>query len=376
MSENPLCVQNLCSEKAHCPNDPALDLWIDRDLLLQGSCALYPERVLNQGAARAIWGCVALSCMSFPLRAETLEPSPLTVSFEGPEICGPPTRLEEETRALLGIVAETADVKVVAHAEQTEAGQYRVDLEFKGAVTGSRRLESKKCAEAVQAAAVILALAIQPDALSAGSATPPPTAPSEEPKDPAPLPNSEPERLPTRTRLLPFLGVQARVSGGVSPALSWGPLISVGIDYGRLRILAQGYSERSERKSLGEVGEVQFQGHGGGLDACGAFYRTTALTARGCAGLTLSRVLADPTGLENATQKSALLVVPEAGLGIGVRLHRRLDLSLCGDVLIPTTNPTFSVGVDGTSSTVHRVSLGGAGALGLTFNLDPRDPEP
>lgn len=84
-----------------------------------------------------------------PANSQPSVPRPLSVDFHGPPECGAEARLEQETRALLGDVAETANVRVTARAERTEAGEFQVYLEFSGSVLGKRKLESAECREAI-----------------------------------------------------------------------------------------------------------------------------------------------------------------------------------------------------------------------------------
>lgn len=293
--------------------------------------------------------------------------SSLRIAWQGPEECGEPTDLEDETRRLLGKSADAAGVAVSGSARRLSDGRYRVELHLTGAVTGVRNLESSECREAIQAAAVVLALAINSEALLAGEGRE-----SEEPQPPkepevVPSPPEEPAASPPpapRVRLI--LAVAARLSGGIAPFPQLGGRFSLGADYLGFRAVLKGIVEPQRRHTLQPTGSYSLSTLGGALDLCAPAFETMLLVSRICGGLSGTQITASPEGLTPNRKRRAFVLAPTIGGEVAVLLGENVALIGGGGFQIPTTYPAFTVdGPEPEVTTAHTVSLGGYGELGV-----------
>lgn len=298
-------------------------------------------------------------------------PAPLSVTWSGPEECGPETALERETRRLLGKLAETASVEVEARAARIEEDRYRVELVLQGAVSGTRSFESTDCREAIQAAAVVLALAINPDALLAPpkeeEVQPEPPEPSSPP--PAPSELSEAHAAPSMSRYRGYSQVSARMSGGVAPFPAWGAEFSLGLERDWVRVALGAFLAPSAGQELSPTGQASFLAYGTGIDVCLRGLEAAPLTLRGCAGLWFSWVRASASGLIGAEDQQAFLYTPRAELQADLRLHPHVSLLVAGGAQLPTTSVQFQVEDEEGPTTVHDVALGGLARLGFEFRF-------
>lgn len=289
--------------------------------------------------------------------------SPLRIQWEGPRACGKDTALEEEARRLLGDLANTAGVLVRGSAKRLEDGRYRVELHLYGAVRGERNLESTACPEAVQAAGVVLALAINSEALLTDEpqeAEPPLAAPPVEPVE---------ETVPEpRRKLVFFTGIAARLSGGVVPFPHVGAEVKLGVDLAPLRMFASGFIEPTTEHSLEPTGRYALRSRGGSIGVCGLVFGSKNVSPRFCGGLFLTDLRVSPSGLEPNRRQRALLFSATLGAELALHLNPHVSAVIGGHAQIPTTRPTFTVdGPDDRVTVAHQVSPGGVFHLGCDF---------
>lgn len=298
---------------------------------------------------------------------ESALPGRLSITWEGPPECGNANSLEIATRKLLGQFAHSEDVDVAALATRVDETRYRVELHLSGAITGTRSLESAECPDAVQAAAVVLALAINPDALQAAIEESDPVQQTD-PDTPPPPPvveASPPRHDPSP--VLGFVEIAARASSGITPFPSLGPELSGGVDYKSLRVRMGGFVAPTSGATLDPMGEARFLSAGGGADACYRAFTLRPLTLRGCLGMWLSWVRASSTGLEEPRTRSALIYSPRALLEANFRFHSRLSITLAGGAQVPTSKVRFQVDDDTGPTTVHATAPGAIMRAGLEF---------
>ena len=132
--------------------------------------------------------CAALLSAAATARAE-----PATVTWKAPAICPDQAEVREDVERLLGRKLATASEKpfsargVVSSAENR--WQLRLELETAEGVR-RRSVEGKSCREVTDAGAVIIALAIDPnaraDAADAAAHPPPAVAPPQRPESRTP----------------------------------------------------------------------------------------------------------------------------------------------------------------------------------------------
>ena len=297
--------------------------------------------------------------------------SALQVNWKGPVECGPADELERSVVRLLGQHAESADVTVQATASQLESGNYRIELELSGKVSGIRSLESKDCGEAVQASAVVLALAINPNALDGSDPAkqeadpPPPTASAAKQQE------SPPPVVPTPPSTLHFVaGVQGRLSGGLAPFPRWGVGLEAGLAWSYFYATLGGFFDPGPWQDLDPDGRARFWKSGGRADFCARVFKLARLSGRLCGGLTLTSLRSETENLTDAETPSAWLISPAFGASLVVRVTPHFRLVGSGGFEIPTTRPRFVITDENNDPlSVYQIAMGGTIRLGLEFAL-------
>jgi hypothetical protein len=339
-------------------------------------------------------------------------PEPLRVAFSGPSECGANDRLLELSRELLGPDADHADVavtaKVTAKVPSMGERRYKLRLELRGAVTGDRTLSGAHCDEALRAGAVVIALAINPNALAtsptaAGSGVTEPAPPAEvapKPEQPPPIaepptsnpPTSKPpgakppavvdppDPLPARsddhsrptdtTSDTLMFGVFGRAAYGLAPAPRLGVKAVVGVVWRDVQLRVHGYFDPSTEHDDALAGTVRFTSLGGGADVCARVWSWLRLSTALCGGWSLTEVNASAPNVGSPTARDAFVSAGSLGVAVGVRLATRVSLLVEGGYSIPTSRPRFVVDAAGSESApVFRVGPGPLMALGFQFGL-------
>lgn len=199
---------------------------------------------------------VSLACCSMLMllalaslrRTARSEPSRWSLSWDVPVGCESREKVLESVRRHLGARIEEVledPLSVSVSIEPTGSG-YRLRVLASGVhARGERVIEAGSCDEATRAAALLIALAIDPDRASSGGREPSaaassaPTSPSANPPPVAPaLPRTErPERAPVRLRSRrpvtaragAVLGVLASLDVGDAPDPGWGASLTGGL---------------------------------------------------------------------------------------------------------------------------------------------------
>lgn len=336
-----------------------------------------------------------------PAFGQTHESPPLDVTFSGPSECGARDRLLEFSRELLGSDADHAGVSVMAKVTAASERRYKLRLELRGAVTGDRTISGDNCEEALRAGAVVIALAVNPNALatqptaerpvatepdalpevSLASPTPTPAPPDAKPPDakpmsvvdpPDPLPAlADDESSQTATNLDTLIfGVSGRAAFGLAPAARLGVKGVVGVVWRDVQVRVHGFFDPSTHHDDALAGAVRFTSLGGGADLCARVWSWSRLRVGLCGGWSLTEVNASAPNVDNPTAQDALVSAGSLNVGVGVSVARRVALVVEGGYSIPTSRPRFVVEAEGAnSSPVFRVTPGPLAALGLEFGL-------
>lgn len=350
--------------------------------------------LVGVGAALgSVWSSAGVAAPSEPLR----------VDFTGPRECGAPDRLLELTRGLLGVDADHAGVEVTAVVSVANERRYTLRLALQGAVQGRRTIAGANCDEALRAGAVVIALSINPNALSTpeGPEPPPSAAPkpaAESERAPEPAPEAAPQRLeqePARPQPRPapprenspeldaparpdrdsdsetvLLGLSARAHYGLSPDPRLGVRATVGVVWTNLLLRAQGYFDPANEHDSAAVGAVRFTSLGGGGDVCARSAEWASLSFAVCGGWLVTRVTASAPEVAAAATRDALVSAASVGLGVGVRMSERWSLLAEGGVTLPTARPRFTVDVEGAGPTVvYQIKPGALATLGLQWGI-------
>ncbi len=296
---------------------------------------------------------------------------PLTLGWQGPEECQAAPRVLGEVRRLLG--SEPPGAGLTAHVKVGRVGKrWRLALTTTDASgrLAVRQIDAESCAAAADAAAVILALAIDPsralggdsdrdaapgsaapslDASSGGDARaqePPParTGPATQER-PAPDPARDAEDAGSEPPPFPlFLAAIAASDTGTLPSTGFGVRGGLGLDLGLLRLEGLvGYWPTVDADLGG------FPARGGAFTLLTADLRACLLFDTGvvavgpCAGGGLARVHAEAFGvtipIATATTWGTLLA---DGL-VRVRLSRHFSLRLSAGLSVPLIRPVFAV---------------------------------
>jgi hypothetical protein len=340
------------------------------------------------------FGAIATACaaaalvVGLPARAARAGPGLLDVSYSAPDPCPSQAVLDAELARLLGPALDRGGpLSVRAVVAQAKDGRFRLELELAHDGTKStRKLDSKSCDTLVRAAALVIALAHDPEAVEArasqpteaappspapliGTGTPPPsaTAPSPAPTTPAPV-------APAPLAPAPSWDVPPTLRRDAAPevdrpsifgvAIRFGPAFGVadlpevhaGLE-GTLALRVAEYAiEGAFRLGLGTTGTVEAN------PDQGADFRLLAGVVRGCRALypffdrpwprpSLSPELAACVGVEIGVMSGAGFGVANPQEGSAVWVAPRID-------------GRFALGVAGPLSL--------AADLGVAFPVDRR----
>lgn len=262
-----------------------------------------------------------------------------------------------------------------------------------GSRTQARSIPGTTCADVVYAAAVVVAVGVDPVAVvhtlapilqrPSGVpehplvAQPPPVLPLAEAPRSQPGPaRVQPSPSPSRPRRRPSLGVFARGGigvGGLPSPTGWvGGGLQLGL--GGLRVEASAQHlfarrvEHSEDASTGADVSIT-----GARPAACWTPRVGAFTLGGCAGLDVGAVRGEGFGLENNGTATSLWVAATPGLRVHWHPSPRFGLGLSLDVPVGLVRPTLSI--DDFQEPLVRTGLTAVWA-GLSFQFTFFDESP
>ncbi len=317
---------------------------------------------------------------------------PYELSWSAPEECPRIDSLTTQIDVLLGPdAAPPADGPVRATAKVRRGqGGYTLEL-LLDTSAAPRELEAPSCSELSEAAALIVAIAVNPD-LVVEDASPPEPEPEPEPaSEPTPEATPEPPTPdPTEPGPSPHLrtgsaDAAARDPGGLpvglhvraDAGLVWNVLPGAAGQVGLALGVHQHFWRAEARVSYGLPRVVEPRG----TPAVGGRFQLLAGHLRGCgvpdvgplefplcAGVQAGGMLGVGRGTIEPVSASAPWAAVEVGPGIAwIPRRTRGRLALIGgvDVLIPITRPAFDTEASGI---VHRAgSAGLTGQLGIEF---------
>jgi hypothetical protein len=265
----------------------------------------------------------------------------VTIDWSAPEGCPGSATVTADVERLLGrpLASYQAKLRARATVEREANGAFVLHLETTGKEgTHARELRGRTCESVARATALILALAIDPEAAVAASAEPaegapqpppaPPTAPPPSPSfvPPVPAPASPPTPSPAPPDEGPPaehppsspLGWRFRGSGGFDtaslPQLAPQVTLAIAVLTGPLRVEAFGSYLGSEH---GSVAATPQDGGNLSLALGGAHGCYVALRGRlevsGCLGFEVGSLAGTGTGVTNPASGSALWMAPSFG---------------------------------------------------------------
>jgi hypothetical protein len=340
-----------------------------------------PSIALCRALCCALCGALAASATARGAEPATATPQATTheapatpelaLTWQAPAGCPSPTDVEAQFVRLLGGAARTPSGKHIAASALVRAAtseRWSVELAtvLDGAV-GRRNLSGDSCASVSSAAALILALMIDPAAAERATA-PEPAAPESPPEAPPPKP--EPEAV-VRTTAPPkarAVAGMARVFGGVVVGVLPAPAPAAGLALGaRARRLGAELSivaTEQRRVTASPDTSGDFRLVAGGARACGELGGRVVVWHL-CVGGELERVTG--TGLvAPARSGAALMGAGTGGLLVAVPLGARLALSLDLDAAVRPYHPAF---LDSDAQLFKIPLISGFAALGLMVTI-------
>lgn len=320
----------------------------------------------------------------------------LTLEYDAAEGCPTAADLSGSIDNLLGRPADqvlTDPLRVTVNVQELPAARYtltlRIEPESRG---GQRELVGARCDELVRAAAIIVALGInpqlrldddqpqaRPDAgeLPAGAAGAVGALP---PQPPRPLPGPPPDarrRSSTQDQARPphiaeRAGWRLRAEGtatlGELPQPALGATLGSGITLDRLGLLLRGGFLGSQEKEFDSYGG-KFRLAGGGLLACWHATKGRVWGAP-CVDAELHWLWARGMLIPNRRTASRFILELGAGAEAGFELGRGYFLVVSGLLLWPQQRPSFVVEEQGAVRPVHRIPPYG-GRVGVGLELRP-----
>lgn len=327
--------------------------------------------------ANAVRTCAAALAAALALlageRDASAQPS-LDLIWDAPAAC--PDR-EWVRSAVLHLVTSSAPQELHVRAGvRPEGDQWVVDLELSGAATGTRTLRAATCASVARGAALIVALALDPQAAASApeETAPAPPPPPRAPEPPAPAPEAGRARTPdARGRARPIAFVGAAAARALVPGIAPGAVVGGGIAWGAVRVDLAAEVAPSARASLARVPGVgaDFSLASVALRAC-AGHALADVALHGCTAIRGARVAGEGTGLAESYRRTAHLLAIEPGALVRIPAATRVGLEVDAAAVLPITRPDFVLlsSSSGPSEPLFRVSaIGARVALGASVRF-------
>lgn len=336
------------------------------------------------------------------------QPSPgVSLDYRAPDECPGADAVQRDITRLLGDAASKGEGLEATGVVTRTADGYRLQLDLvRGDNKSQRELESKSCTTLAETAALLTALAVDPDAVgraqAAASSTPTSSAPSSSASAPAPPVSAPmiPEPTvtpPARPFVPPPVPPPATPKSGV-PVLGFtagaGPVFGVGDLPGPhpgfsgwigLRIDAWTV-EGGVHLGVGSTGELEARPESGAdftmivglLRTCRALVPFFAapwprpqlhLDLGACVGVEVGSLSGQGFGVANPERGEAIWVAPRLDLRTGLGLVGPLSLALDVGLSFPVDPRRFVIEAGDGTVVVHEPAPA-AGRLGITADLE------
>ncbi|HJX63694.1 MAG TPA: hypothetical protein VJ860_07045 [Polyangia bacterium] len=277
-----------------------------------------------------------------PIRAD--QAGALTFSWQAPAGCPSRGQVSGEIARLLGgeiRVPQGGDITARAVVEHGPTWSLAMDTELAGR-PGRRSLEAASCQDLANAAALIVALMIDPDAVAAHATTTQPVAAPAPPLTAPPATDPAPESRPRSVEFL--VGVHAAGSYGTLPSVDVGAGGGIGLQGRRWRAEVRGtYGLRRDQKAMaaapaGAYGQFNFTA----VAFAGCLNLGRGGLAFGpCADAEFGVTSAQGFGVSQSLPASTPWLAVGAGGYAAISLGRHLSLPLHLDVLAPLRRSEF-----------------------------------
>jgi hypothetical protein len=238
-------------------------------------------------------------------------------------------------------ILQGGDITARAVVEHGLTWSLAMDTELAGRL-GRRSLEAASCQDLANAAALIIALMIDPDAVAAHATPPQPVDAPPQPTDEAPATAPAPDRKPRAVEFL--VGVHAAGSDGTLPSIDVGVGGGIGLQGRRWRVELRGtYGLRRDQKAMavspaGAYGQFNFVA--AAFAAC-INLGPQAFAFGPCADAEFGVISAKGVGVSQSLPADTLWSALGAGGYAAISLGRHLGLPLHVDVLAPLRRSEF-----------------------------------
>jgi len=283
----------------------------------------------------------ALATMGEPssIPAETSDDLPLRLSWKAPAACPDASSERAKIRQRVGSIDKAqAAVPIVAEAEirTTATGSFQLSLHtIVGQTVGERELSGQDCQQLADAAALVLALLINPKALPKAlpqaALVPDLPAPAEPQSPKQPVRHDETGGQIDKGHGLGLAGVLGR---GLLPGLAEGFDVRLILYSGRWAVMvrAGGFLAKETGAPILPGTRATFYRLEGALAACGQTQPRRRVGATACLGGALVRLHGESSGVSDAGAASAYWPEALAEISGHIRLTSwaRLRLSLEG----------------------------------------------
>jgi hypothetical protein len=316
-----------------------------------------------------VWSLIgAFACLAAALvfvgEGETSQTDDLalTLSWQAPTGCPDQASERAEIRRRLAGADRPAAEPIVANGEIRRDPTVGYVLSLRtvvGDTTGERVLSGQDCQQLAQAAALILAMLINPEAAQQAPPSAPP-APAAPPSPPPPPPSP-----PPRSGL--GVGLDALLATGVLPGLAEG--LALRVFYGRGIIMASaqvaGFLPKKKDAPVWPGATASFYRLDSALEICATKTTSRGLGGTLCVGGSLARLHGRSAGVTDPGQAAGTWI--EAVIEPSVHLHLTpgLRLRLAGDVRGFGARPDLAIA--GLGSVYRPPAFNYRLALGIDF---------
>ena len=269
--------------------------------------------------------------------------TPLVISWSAPEGCPSADTIRAEVRRMAGPAATATD-QIEAHATVVrDRGSWQLTLTTQaGALAGERKLSASDCAELGRAAALVIALMVNPAAdLSAAPTVGRPAAPIP--------PVVEPPAAPPPARRF-ALGADLRVGSGELPdgAAGIGVRFAAGGGIFSAQVRGDVWFPRDPSSAAKPSAGGSFDAADLSLAGCATARRATGrgdrrLAPAVCLGAALIATHASGSGVSNPGSATAISTGPFLEGALRVRISERSALRAGVEALAPLSRPNFAL---------------------------------
>ncbi len=250
---------------------------------------------------------------------------------------------------------------------------------------------AESCAQAADAAALVVAIALDPTAVESSESAEPVPEPEPEPKPPPPLPTlpqpspgAEPEpapdapasTAPPRAAPREPQGGRSGVTGHTSLAggVGWGVVEQItaavvaqaGVGWTRARAFIDATFTPPRTVDV-DASSVRFIHWAVGVGGCGRFGLAARWSLEPCGAIELGQLLARPRGLDASSNATETWAAVRAGPHVLWWASRFVGLRIGAEALVPILRPSFNVGGAGRVAQPGPIGVRATAGLEIRF---------